>query len=81
LLLRVGVVGFQLPSLEVEVVPVYTGDTLIFVTDGIYSDFARGLPRNYPPQKAAEMILERQVRATDDALVLVARYLRDSVRV
>jgi negative regulator of sigma-B (phosphoserine phosphatase) len=80
LLLRAGVVGFQLPLLDVEVVPVSAGDTLIFATDGIHSDFARGLARNYPPQKAAEKILARHAKATDDALVLVARYLRDSVR-
>jgi serine phosphatase RsbU (regulator of sigma subunit) len=80
LLLRAGVVGFQLPSLDVEVVPVSVGDTLIFATDGIHSDFAHGLARNYPPQKAAEKILARHAKATDDALVLVARYLRDSVR-
>lgn len=80
LLLRAGVVGFQLPSLDVEVVPVSAGDTLIFATDGIHSNFARGLARNYPPQKAAEKILARHARATDDALVLVARYLRDGAR-
>jgi len=80
LLLRAGVVGFQLPLLDVEVVPVSAGDTLIFATDGIHSDFARGLARNNPPQKAAEKILARHARATDDALVLVARYLRDGVR-
>jgi negative regulator of sigma-B (phosphoserine phosphatase) len=80
LLLRAGVVGFQLPLLDVEVVPVSAGDTLIFATDGIRIDFARGLARNYPPQKAAEKILARHARATDDALVLVARYLRDGVR-
>lgn len=80
LLLRAGVVGFQLPSLDVEVVPVSVGDTLIFATDGIHSDFARGLARNYPPQKAAEKILARHAKATDDALVVVARYLRNSVR-
>lgn len=80
LLLRAGVVGFQLPSLDVEVVPVSVGDTLIFATDGIHSDFARGLARNYPPQKAAEKILARHAKATDDALVLVARYLPDGVR-
>jgi hypothetical protein len=38
------------------------------------------LARNNPPQKAAEKILARHARATDDALVLVARYLRDGVR-
>jgi phosphoserine phosphatase RsbX len=77
LLLRAGVVGLQLPSLEVEVLPVSAGDTLIFATDGIHSDFSGGSARTYPPQKAAEKILARYGKETDDALVMVARYLRD----
>jgi negative regulator of sigma-B (phosphoserine phosphatase) len=59
------------------VLPVSIGDTLILATDGISSDFTRKLARNHSPQKAAESILARHGKATDDALVLVARYLRD----
>jgi negative regulator of sigma-B (phosphoserine phosphatase) len=77
LLLRGGVVGAQLPSLQAAVLPVFTGDTLIFATDGIGVDFTRGLARNNPPEKAAESILAQYGKTTDDALVLVARYLRD----
>jgi phosphoserine phosphatase RsbX len=75
LLLRAGVVGVQLPSLRADVLPASTGDTLIFATDGIRSDFNRGLARNRPPQRAADSILARHGKTTDDALVLVARYL------
>jgi serine phosphatase RsbU (regulator of sigma subunit) len=75
LLLRAGVVGLQLPSLGVDVIPVSEGDTLIFATDGIHSSFARGLARSQLPWKAAENILARYGKTTDDALVLVARYL------
>ena len=77
LLLRAGVVGVQLPSLKVSVIPVSTEDTLIFTTDGVNADFDRRLVRNHPPRKAAENILARHGKTTDDALVLVARYLRD----
>lgn len=77
LLLRGGVVGVQLPSLKAAVLPISTGDTLIFATDGIHSDFARELARNYSPKRAAENILAKHVKTTDDALVLVARYLGD----
>jgi len=77
LLLRAGVVGVQLPSLRVSVLPLSAGDTLIFTTDGISSDCDRRLARNHPPQKAAEGILARHGKTTDDALVLVTRYLRD----
>jgi serine phosphatase RsbU (regulator of sigma subunit) len=78
LLLRAGVVGLRLPPLEVEVLSVSPGDTLIFATDGIRSDFARGSVLDGAPQKTAERILARHAKATDDALVLVARYLRVS---
>ncbi|MGA9981336.1 MAG: SpoIIE family protein phosphatase [Candidatus Sulfotelmatobacter sp.] len=77
LLLRGGVVGSRLPNLQAAVLPVSQGDTLIFTTDGVSVDFSRGLARNYPPQTAAENILAQHGKATDDALVLVARYLRD----
>jgi negative regulator of sigma-B (phosphoserine phosphatase) len=77
LLLRAGVVGARLPALQAAVLPVSIGDTLILATDGISSDFTRKLARNHSPQKAAESILARHGKATDDALVLVARYLRD----
>jgi len=77
LLLRAGVVGVQIPTLKASVIPVSTEDTLIFTTDGVNTDFDRRLARNHPPRKAAENILARHGKTTDDALVLVARYLRD----
>lgn len=77
LLLRAGVVGVQLPLLRASVLPVFTGDTLIFATDGISTDFDRKLARKNPPGKAAAHILARHSKTTDDALILVARYLRD----
>jgi len=75
LLLRAGVVGNQLPQLQAAVLPVNTGDTIVFATDGVHSDFDRALAYNQNPQKAAEDILARYGKTTDDALVLVARYL------
>jgi negative regulator of sigma-B (phosphoserine phosphatase) len=77
LLLRGGVVGLRLPSIEAEVVPVSRGDTLIFATDGVQSSFARGLVDHRTPQRTAESILAQYGRASDDALVLVARFLLD----
>lgn len=77
LLLRAGVVGFRLPTLEVEVVPVSAGDTLILTTDGIQNDFARGVTGSRTPQRIAESILARHSKTSDDALVLVARFLLD----
>jgi hypothetical protein len=74
-LLHPGIVGLQLPSPRVAVLPVAPGDTLLLATDGIRGGFADGLGPGEPPQRLAERILARGVKGTDDALVLVARYL------
>ncbi len=75
LLLRGGVVGAQLPSLNVAVVPVARGDMLILTTDGIRSGFAPAVVFTHPVQKIADRILTDHAKATDDALVLVSRYV------
>ncbi len=78
LLLRGGVVGYQLPKLLASVVPVGPGDVLVFVTDGIGGYPFDGLSMTEQPATIAEDILARFARRTDDALVLVARYRGDS---
>jgi negative regulator of sigma-B (phosphoserine phosphatase) len=85
LLLRGGVVGYRLPTLRDAVLPVRQGDILIFVTDGIRSGFvkdqiqeagiAQTIDKTKSPQQIANYILAQYGRDTDDALVLVARYL------
>jgi phosphoserine phosphatase RsbX len=75
LLLRRGVVGSRLPPLYATILPVMRGDTLVFVTDGIRSGFERGLTLTEPPQQMAKGILARHILGTDDALVLVVRYM------
>ena len=56
-------------------VPVAPGDILIFATDGIRSDFSEGLTGSEVPQRTADRILAQYGKHTDDALVLVARYV------
>ncbi|MGZ8215451.1 MAG: SpoIIE family protein phosphatase [Methylosarcina sp.] len=81
LLARSGVVGYQLPPLHAYRLSVTAGDLLIFTTDGIFSNYARHLPaddpilRYQPVQEIASRILGRFGKITDDALVLVIRYL------
>lgn len=75
LLLRGGVVGYQLPTLEASVIPVSRGDTLVLVTDGVRSDFATSLGPGARPQQLADYILDHHGRKDDDALVLVANFL------
>ena len=74
LLLRGGVVGYQLPQLSAWVLPLAMGDTLVFATDGIRSDFTGILDRSGSAPGLADRILARYAKATDDALVVVARY-------
>lgn len=72
---RGGVVAYQLPPLHASTLPVTRGDTLLLATDGIRSGFAQGMNLSEPPQQIADQILARHGKGTDDALVLVARYL------
>jgi phosphoserine phosphatase RsbX len=72
-----GIVGSELPRLQAQVISITPGDTLIFASDGIKSGFADDAPLDAAPQQLADQILARYGRGTDDALVLVARYLGD----
>ena len=75
LLLRGGVVGYQLPTLRPAMLSVVPGDTLILATDGLRSVFADELVLGEPPQEMADRIFDQYRRGTDDAMVLVARYV------
>lgn len=75
LLLRAGVVGYSLPPLRATVVPVECGDTLIFATDGIDSDFVLHPPAQMAPRLLAAHISREYAKNTDDSLVVVARYI------
>jgi serine phosphatase RsbU (regulator of sigma subunit) len=74
ILLRSGVVGYQLPPLRTTELTIYPGDVLVFATDGLAHDFAEVLPDGAPPAAHAERLLAEYGRAADDATVLVARY-------
>ena len=75
LLRRAGIVGYKLPALQTTVIPVSRGDTLIFTTDGIDNRFAGDVRLGEPPRSMAQRICSRYCKGTDDALVLVVRYL------
>ena len=75
LLVRGGGVGSHLPPLAAEVVPLRCGDTLILATDGVRSQFLDTTLPYVEPQALADHVLTRWGTHTDDALVLVVRYL------
>lgn len=73
-----GVVGGPMPRLRPSTIAIKRGDTLIFATDGVRSEFTQGLKPSAvlpEPERLAREILTSFSRAGDDALVLVARYL------
>lgn len=74
LLLRNGVVGARMPFIHAAIVPVTQGDTLIFATDGIRSDFGKAVLAEQHPQQVADRIMSQSHKGTDDALALVVRY-------
>ena len=74
-MLRSGIVGYQIPELRPSTRALSPGDLLIFATDGIRPGFVEGLEQSASPQALADQILERHFKGNDDALVLVVRYL------
>ncbi len=74
LLLRRGLVGDALPRLEVSVVPVSEGDTLVFTTDGVVENIDDRMMQGSSVQIIADRILAHGNKGHDDALALVARY-------
>ena len=69
-----GVVGRTLPPLRPVMRSLLVGDTLVLATDGLRAGFMPDLRGKESPEKLANDLLERYAVATDDALVLVARY-------
>lgn len=76
-LLRNGVVGYQLPPLQTSEYTINPGDLLVFATDGIREDFAEQLSPGEPLQQLVERVLTQKFRGTDDGLVLACRILDD----
>jgi serine phosphatase RsbU (regulator of sigma subunit) len=75
LVLRNGVLGYRLPPVQAEVLPLKPLDTLILFTDGIDPDFDERLCLDDDPKAIADDILHNHHTGNDDALVLVARYM------
>ena len=70
-----GVVGYNLPSIKVTGTDLDDGDVMVLATDGIDSGFARAITSGGSAQDIADRILRDHGKASDDALVVVVRYL------
>jgi phosphoserine phosphatase RsbX len=73
--LQSGVAGHELPLLATSTLAIRRGDLLVFATDGIETAFGDSLKVTGSPQDIAQRILDHHGKITDDALVLVVRYL------
>jgi negative regulator of sigma-B (phosphoserine phosphatase) len=71
-----GVVGYNLPSIRVTGTDLEDGDLMVLATDGIDSGFAQAIAAGGSAQEVADRILAAHGRDSDDALVVVVRYLR-----
>lgn len=78
ILLRAGLVGLQLPAAQAMLMPLAPGDLMVFCTDGIQPGFESGINLTETCKQIADGILSRHFKGTDDALVLVARYINPS---
>jgi hypothetical protein len=74
LLLWGGIVGQNLPTLRPATLPVAPGDTIVFATDGVRSEFVDEVDLAASVGSIANRILAKHATGSDDALVLVARY-------
>ncbi len=74
-LLKGGVVGYQLPALRPSTLALHPGDTILLATDGLPAAALETLVEpSAGVQEQAEALLAAHARENDDALVLVARY-------
>jgi negative regulator of sigma-B (phosphoserine phosphatase) len=70
-----GVVGYNLPQIRMQTIPLEPGDAVALATDGVAADYSMSLEPGVPAQQLAERVLERHGKGTDDALAVVVRYL------
>jgi phosphoserine phosphatase RsbX len=75
LLLRGGVVGYEMPTLREATLSIRSGDTLVLVSDGIGSGFMTLSPIGRDLKDYADEVLSKWGKSSDDALVLAVRYL------
>jgi phosphoserine phosphatase RsbX len=79
IMLASGIVGHELPRLRSRTLRVRRGSILIMATDGVRNRPFHSFDSSGTAQEIADAILERHGTGTDDALVLVARYLGDPI--
>jgi phosphoserine phosphatase RsbX len=75
IMLASGIVGHELPRLQSKTLSVRRGSMLIMATDGVRNSLGQAIVSSGSAQEIADAILAKRGTGTDDALVVVARYL------
>jgi negative regulator of sigma-B (phosphoserine phosphatase) len=70
-----GVPGHELPAVRAATFAMRAGDVLLLATDGVDARFADSLELSGSSQAISERILSEHGKPSDDALVIVVRYL------
>jgi len=78
LVMRGGVVGYQIPPLQPRPLSLEDGDLLVMATDGIRRSYHQALSPLQTVQTNANMVLDGYGDQSDDALVLVSRLVGES---
>jgi anti-sigma regulatory factor (Ser/Thr protein kinase) len=76
--MRGGTVGYLLPPLKPRTLIVHPGDTLVLATDGIRQGFKAEVIPSRSPQEIADQVMAHWAKPSDDACVVVARYVGGS---
>lgn len=76
--MRGGTLGYNLPPLNPRTVAVHRGDTLVLASDGIRHGFKQEVTQLRSPQQIADEVMARFSKPSDDACVLVARYVGEA---
>lgn len=74
LVTRGGLLGHQIPNVAVASTSISSGDSLVFVTDGVDWDPHTGAFPASDPERAARHLLDQHGNCSDDALALVVRF-------
>jgi hypothetical protein len=75
--IRGGIVGYSMPALVARRVTIAKGDTLVLATDGIRHGFRAEVDAR-EPQVIADAMLAKYGKGSDDACVVIARYIGGS---
>ncbi len=74
IILKHGIVGYKLPTLQASILPISIGDLIVFTTDGVEENYLEDVDSESEPKEIVKYIAQNHFKRTDDALILVARF-------